>query len=585
MGVWSSDIINGDATLECAMDFLDAAGIGPNRQRDIITICMMTIDGIGPVAVRHCATEYEEFYRCLDNITYAQAHEALEANMSTLLAMITKKGILKDNHNHLVNAVPKEKMLVPVGHAAQVLAVLLMRAGAYFPEGFKEMLDVINANDPFHSHYSNDPLRPSIMRGFMAMLDEYDVVGCCDKAPTVRHNAIGVECITVNQLVLGLSQRPMIYAMRPDKSDDEWRHDIKSEFADIKRVSLTRMRPIVPMCLALGSDDHPPSRQQYISEAMACQHAEAVKCHLQAMLTAGISACCAVDEAAIGPLTFKPVRIAGLAARADLNGRCAVAFSFDGAKGRYKLYLVGTSAKPAEWLEEPISVKPDNLQVLEDPLHAHGDDVDLTNLDGLTPKDAMLQKWVPPKIADAAQAGKEDEVVAWLDGGGNIDSTFYCYHLGVTLLIAAGDFGHLSLVDVLLQRQASVDVRDSSGASALMGAAGQGHLSIVQRLLLAGASPGLRDLEGFTALQWAELADQTECARAIKAHVKKQIEAQVAAAREAASAQEALAVLRDAIAKGELQALKDAIAAHPGTASGDDSTKAILAEACKRRAQ
>ena len=73
---------------------------------------------------------------------------------------------------------------------------------------------------------------------------------------------------------------------------------------------------------------------------------------------------CRVDAAAVGPLTFKPVRIVGLSSRADLNGTCAVPFSFDAAKDRYKVYLVGTSPNPNHWPEEPIGVKPANLQEL-----------------------------------------------------------------------------------------------------------------------------------------------------------------------------------------------------------------------------
>ena len=66
-----------------------------------------------------------------------------------------------------------------------------------------------------------------------------------------------------------------------------------------------------------------------------------------------------------GPLAYKAVRIYGLNARPDLNGKLGVATSFDKAQGRYKVVLVGTSPDPRNWPKEQLGVKPGNLVRLE----------------------------------------------------------------------------------------------------------------------------------------------------------------------------------------------------------------------------
>ena len=93
------------------------------------------------------------------------------------------------------------------------------------------------------------------------------------------------------------------------------------------------------------------------------------------------------------------------------------------------------------------------------------------------------------EIMNAAAKGDAALVVAWLNGGGHIDAAADSLDgsiCGITLLTMASCHGRAPLVEVLLERRASLDLQDSVGSSALMCAALNGHIGIVQRLLGAG---------------------------------------------------------------------------------------------------
>jgi ankyrin repeat protein len=82
------------------------------------------------------------------------------------------------------------------------------------------------------------------------------------------------------------------------------------------------------------------------------------------------------------------------------------------------------------------------------------------------------------------------------------------------LLRAAGAFGDIATVQVLLSAGAEVNVRDKNGMTPLMWAARWGDTPRVEALVEAGGKVDARDTNGRTALDWARsraggTADQT----------------------------------------------------------------------------
>ena len=127
-----------------------------------------------------------------------------------------------------------------------------------------------------------------------------------------------------------------------------------------------------------------------------------------------------------------------------------------------------------------------------------------------------------------AQAVRDgfDYATEWILLGGDVDATWQEleFDSGITLLMMASSADrpqHLALVDMLLQRGASVDKQDFNGDTALIYATKSGEislnvdlevweekqneraLSIMERLLQAGAHPDLPGSEGMSALDIA----------------------------------------------------------------------------------
>ena len=71
------------------------------------------------------------------------------------------------------------------------------------------------------------------------------------------------------------------------------------------------------------------------------------------------------------------------------------------------------------------------------------------------------------------------------------------------MLRAAGSFGNLESVQVLLSAGAQVNVQDKNGMTPLMWAARWGDTQRVEALVKAGAKVDARDNAGKTALDWA----------------------------------------------------------------------------------
>ena len=140
----------------------------------------------------------------------------------------------------------------------------------------------------------------------------------------------------------------------------------------------------------------------------------------------------------------------------------------------------------------------------------------------------MLGLYRPPqpssqmrKIRLAAEEGDAHVVLAWLAGGGGVDTRSQEYG-STTLLMGAAQGGQEAMVRLLLKRGASINLQNSNGATALMCAADSGHTTIVQVLLDAKADASLRTCEGDTALMLAEHYKRTASAQLLRQHAKRQ---------------------------------------------------------------
>jgi uncharacterized membrane protein YgcG len=116
----------------------------------------------------------------------------------------------------------------------------------------------------------------------------------------------------------------------------------------------------------------------------------------------------------------------------------------------------------------------------------------------------VLPNPVPDRVAQALKAGNKEMVEAFLEGGWHVNQRFDLpgSFTGFTLLMAVSSFGHAPLVDLLLERKASVNLQNSKCCNALSLAASQGQDAVVKRLLKAGA--GVSDHERRMALDICE---------------------------------------------------------------------------------
>jgi ankyrin repeat protein len=94
------------------------------------------------------------------------------------------------------------------------------------------------------------------------------------------------------------------------------------------------------------------------------------------------------------------------------------------------------------------------------------------------------------QLVQAADAGDTAKVLQLLNSRVNVNATFERDESelsGKTALMAASSRGHSDLVQTLIKRGASVNLKHYSGETALMFAAGSGNESTVKALLHAGA--------------------------------------------------------------------------------------------------
>ena len=127
-------------------------------------------------------------------------------------------------------------------------------------------------------------------------------------------------------------------------------------------------------------------------------------------------------------------------------------------------------------------------------------------------------------------------MTAWLDEGGGVDAG--CAECDDTTLLDAATFGgQEAIVQMLLQRGASVNLQGSNGCTALMYAATNGRTTTVQALLDAKADASLQTAGGITALMLAEQYKHTAAAQLLRQHAKRQAaEAEAAVMHAAATA-------------------------------------------------
>ncbi|XP_062280593.1 CARD- and ANK-domain containing inflammasome adapter protein [Scomber scombrus] len=88
-----------------------------------------------------------------------------------------------------------------------------------------------------------------------------------------------------------------------------------------------------------------------------------------------------------------------------------------------------------------------------------------------------------------------------------------------TLLHVAAEYGHLSIIELLLRRGARMDLQDNRGYTALHRAASRGHTEIVKALIMAGTPIYTLDLQKETPIH---LAAKNEHLNSVKVLVKEE---------------------------------------------------------------
>ena len=134
----------------------------------------------------------------------------------------------------------------------------------------------------------------------------------------------------------------------------------------------------------------------------------------------------------------------------------------------------------------PLMMAVDNRHLaVAEYLLQNGADIHLDNKYGYTP------------LMQAVMRNDANMVSMLLDKGAKIDQKNFYTEL--TSLMMAVDNGSMELVELLLARQANLNLQDGRGRSALMHATAARLPKIAERLIQAGADTTLKDKQGRTA--------------------------------------------------------------------------------------
>ena len=273
-----------------------------------MSVCLLPVPGKGSVVVRH---DEEQMDACMQAI--------IEAAMSELIKLCNDKQTLKDKHTFGPNSGQDQA----VGHALQVLAVLVMQAGACFPGPLKDFVLSVNKKDPYASR-TNDPLRKLVIAEFDKLVREYKVA-----------EPDGGACFEATRILYKQYPHPMVWG-GPPEVDSVWATAITQHFAEGRKVErrvLTRAPPKAAL---------PVLSVELSMEATSVDESEAVTMEH-------------------GDLTGKKVKLRGLQARPDLNDLIGDAGEYFPAKGRYRVKLPEGSTPE---LLDSLSVKAANLELV-----------------------------------------------------------------------------------------------------------------------------------------------------------------------------------------------------------------------------
>ena len=138
---------------------------------------------------------------------------------------------------------------------------------------------------------------------------------------------------------------------------------------------------------------------------------------------------------------------------------------------------------------------------------------------------ARLEPWPLPHAADVGDTAKAEALLA---AGANIETTASCVNVmeranasrmrpvdincgggGRTPLHRAACNGHTTMVDMLLEKGANIEAKDTNGVTPLYWASHEGHTGTAEALLAKGADIEAKDNDGFTPLHRASFQGHT----------------------------------------------------------------------------